>query len=154
MIARAHFGNFPAFIIPEYAFTSRWDIVAILLLEAVNYVEHYGLTRKHLGGGRYERTEARHSWNASHLVTNLFLINLQRHSDHHYKPARRFPLLQTYAEDDAPQLPHGYPVMVCASLIPPLWFRMMNRRVKDWRGRFYPEIEDWTPYRKGLTPVD
>ncbi|MEM7545025.1 MAG: alkane 1-monooxygenase [Pseudomonadota bacterium] len=127
--------------------------VAILQLEAVNYVEHYGLTRKHLGGGKYEHTKPRHSWNSSHSLTNLLLINLQRHSDHHYKPDRRFPLLQTYSEDDAPQLPYGYPLMVLMAMVPPVWFRVMNHRVKSWRKQFYPEIKDWSAYKAGLTPT-
>ncbi len=127
--------------------------IAILQLEAVNYVEHYGLTRKHLGGGKYEHTLPRHSWNSSHSLTNLLLINLQRHSDHHYKPDRRFPLLQTYSEEEAPQLPYGYPLMVLMALVPPIWFRVMNRRVKAWRKRFYPEIKEWSAYKKGLTPL-
>lgn len=127
--------------------------VAVLQLEAVNYVEHYGLTRKHLGGGRYEHAMPRHSWNSSHPVTNLLLINLQRHSDHHYKPDRRFPLLQTYDEDEAPQLPFGYPLMVFLALVPPLWFRVMNRKVRAWRKKHYPEISDWALYKAGLTPM-
>ena len=69
--------------------------VAIWQLELTNYVEHYGLTRRHLGQGRYEHIQPHHSWNASHTASNWLLINLQRHSDHHYKPDRRFPLLQT-----------------------------------------------------------
>ncbi len=85
--------------------------VAIWQLELVNYVEHYGLTRRHLGNGKYEHVLPRHSWNAAHRASNWLLINLQRHSDHHYKPDRRFPLLQTYGTDDAPQLPYGYPAM-------------------------------------------
>ncbi|WP_068108592.1 alkane 1-monooxygenase [Tropicimonas marinistellae] len=128
-------------------------VVAIWQLEAVNYVEHYGLTRKHLGNGRYEHVLPRHSWNASHRATNWLLINLQRHSDHHYKPARRFPLLQTYDIDEAPQLPLGYPAMTFLAMIPPLWRRQMNPRVRAWRRQFYPEIEDWTPYKLGTTPM-
>ena len=85
--------------------------VAIWQLELVNYVEHYGLTRKHLGEGKYEHVQPRHSWNAAHKASNWLLINLQRHSDHHFKPNRRFPVLQTYDEDEAPQLPYGYQVM-------------------------------------------
>ena len=71
--------------------------IAVWQLELVNYIEHYGLTRRYLGEGRYEHVLPRHSWNASHRASNWLLINLQRHSDHHYKPDRRFPLLQTYA---------------------------------------------------------
>lgn len=128
-------------------------LTAVMQLEAVNYVEHYGLTRKYLGNGRYEPAKARHSWNAAHKATNLFLINLQRHSDHHCKPDRHYPLLQTYDEAEAPQLPYGYPLMVFAAYFPPVWFRMMNRKVKDWRRRHYPEVEDWAPYKTGELPV-
>lgn len=129
------------------AFVAMWQ------LELVNYIEHYGLTRKHLGDGKYEHVLPRHSWNASHRASNWLLINLQRHSDHHYKPDRRFPLLQTYGEDEAPQLPYGYPIMTMAAMIPPLWRRAMNPRVRAWRRQYYPEIEDWTPYKTASNPM-
>ena len=128
-------------------------LAAIWQLELTNYIEHYGLTRRHLGDGKYEHVLPRHSWNASHRASNWLLINLQRHSDHHYKPDRRFPLLQTYAEDEAPQLPYGYPLMTMAALIPPLWRRTMNPRVRAWRKQFYPDITDWAAYNKALTPM-
>ena len=128
-------------------------IVAIWQLELTNYVEHYGLTRKHLGDGKYEHVLPRHSWNASQLASNWLLINLQRHSDHHYKPDRRFPLLQTYDEPEAPQLPYGYPIMTMAAMVPPIWRRVMNPRVRKWRAMYYPEITDWLPYKNGTTPM-
>jgi alkane 1-monooxygenase len=128
-------------------------LVAIWQLEAVNYVEHYGLTRRHLGDGKYEHVRPHHSWNASHTASNWLLINLQRHSDHHYKPDRRFPLLQTYSEDEAPQLPLGYPIMVFIAMVPPLWKRIMNHRVKAWRQRHYPDITEWYAYNKARNPV-
>jgi len=126
---------------------------AIWQLELVNYVEHYGLTRRHLGEGRYEHVLPRHSWNAEHRASNWLLINLERHSDHHYKPDRRFPLLQTYAADEAPQLPYGYPVMTALAMVPPLWKRVMNKRVRAWRRHHYPDITDWHAYNKGLNPM-
>lgn len=126
--------------------------VAILHLELVNYVEHYGLTRKHLGDGKYEHVKPHHSWNTDFSATNFLLINLQRHSDHHYKPDRRFPLLQTYSEDEAPQLPVGYPLMTLLATIPPAFKRVMNHRVKAWRKQHYPEISDWHAYNKALNP--
>ncbi|MGD1881016.1 MAG: alkane 1-monooxygenase [Paracoccaceae bacterium] len=126
---------------------------AIWQLELVNYIEHYGLTRKHLGEGKYEHVQPRHSWNAAHKVSNWLLINLQRHSDHHYKPDRRFPVLQTYSEADAPQLPYGYPVMTIAAMIPSVWRRMMNPRVQRWRDMYYPEITDWSAYNKAANPL-
>jgi alkane 1-monooxygenase len=78
---------------------------------------------------------------------------LQRHSDHHYKPDRRFPLLQNHDAANAPQLPYGYPVMAAVALVPKLWRKMMNPRVKAWRKQFYPDIEDWLPYNKGRNPL-
>ena len=127
--------------------------IAVTLLELTNYIEHYGLTRKYIGSGKYEHVQPRHSWNASHRVSNWLLINLQRHSDHHYKPSRRFPLLQTWSEADAPQLPLGYPAMTAIALFPPLWRRHMNPRVQQWRQMYYPEITDWRDYDRGRTPM-
>jgi len=126
---------------------------AIWQLELVNYIEHYGLTRKHLGEGKYEHVQPHHSWNSDQRVSNWLLINLQRHSDHHYKPNRRYPLLQTYSPDQAPQLPYGYPVMTMVAMIPPLWRRMMNPRVRRWRSQHYPEISDWRSYNKAANPM-
>ncbi len=128
-------------------------LVGMWQLELVNYVEHYGLTRKHLGDGRYEHVLPRHSWNATQQGSNWLLINLQRHSDHHYKPDRRFPLLQTYDEEDAPQLPHGYPIMTMAAMVPPVWRRIMNPRVRAWRKKYYPEIRDWSAYKTATNPM-
>jgi alkane 1-monooxygenase len=126
---------------------------AVWQLELVNYVEHYGLTRKHLGDGKYEHVKPQHSWNAAHKASNWLLINLQRHSDHHYKPDRRYPLLQTYTEADAPQLPFGYPIMTMAAMVPSIWRRVMNPRVRRWRDMYYPEITDWTAYNKAANPM-
>ena len=112
--------------------------VAIWQLELVNYIEHYGLSRQRLSNGKYEPVRPHHSWNAAHKASNWLLINLQRHSDHHAKPDRRFPVLQTHPEDAAPQLPHGYPIMTLAALVPPIWRRIMDPRVARWRERFYP----------------
>jgi alkane 1-monooxygenase len=127
-------------------------LIAVTFLELTNYVEHYGLVRKHLGDGKYEHVRPQHSWNSSRRFTNYLLINLQRHSDHHYKPERRFPLLQTYCESEAPQLPYGYPIMAAMALIPPLWRRVMNPRVRKWRAMYYPEIVDWRAYNKASNP--
>ncbi|MDE3237916.1 MAG: alkane 1-monooxygenase [Paracoccaceae bacterium] len=127
--------------------------VAVWQLELVNYIEHYGLTRRHLGEGKYEHVLPQHSWNAAHRASNWLLINLQRHSDHHYKPDRRFPLLQNRPEAEAPQLPYGYPVMTMAAMVPPLWKRVMNPRVKAWRQQYYPDIADWKPCNKARNPM-
>ena len=113
--------------------------VAVLHLEMANYIEHYGLTRKLMDNGKYEPTKPHHSWNANHTASNLLLINLQLHSDHHAKPDREYPLLQKYDNNEAPQLPFGYPLMIAICLIPSLWRRVMNPRVDTWRKHFYPE---------------
>ncbi len=126
---------------------------AVWQLELTNYIEHYGLTRRPLPNGKYEPVRPHHSWNAPHKASNWLLINLQRHSDHHYKPDRRFPLLQTYPEDEAPMLPFGYPAMTTLAMIPPLWRRRMNPRVRAWRRKYYPDVTDWTPYNLGQIPM-
>ena len=102
-------------------------VFAYSLLSAANYVEHYGLLRDRGPDGRYERAAPRHSWNSNHVVSNLLLYQLQRHSDHHAWPARRYQSLRHFAE--APQLPTGYFGMFLLALAPPLWRRVMDPRV-------------------------
>ncbi|TAM88793.1 MAG: alkane 1-monooxygenase [Jatrophihabitans sp.] len=102
-------------------------VFAFSLLEAVNYLEHYGLLRQMLPNGRYERVDPRHSWNNNHVVTNLFLYQLQRHSDHHANPTRRYQALRHF--DESPQLPAGYAAMIVLAYLPPLWRRVMDKRV-------------------------
>jgi alkane 1-monooxygenase len=97
------------------------------LLEVVNYIEHYGLLRQRDAEGRYVRCAPEHSWNSNHRVSNLFLYHLQRHSDHHAHPARRYQTLRHF--DTAPQLPQGYAALLLVAYFPPLWFRLMDRRV-------------------------
>jgi alkane 1-monooxygenase len=80
------------------------------------------------------------------------LINLQRHSDHHYKPNRRYPLLQTYGGSIAPQLPYSYPFMGLFAFFPSVWRKVMNHRVQKWRAMYYPEITDWSAYNKMTNP--
>lgn len=114
--------------------------VAVLQLEAVNYVEHYGLRRRLRSDGTPERVQPHHSWNASHSFTNWLMINLQRHSDHHCHPGRRYPLLAAHGKEEAPQLPYGYPIMAAIAFWPPIWRRVMDKRVRAWRARFYPGV--------------
>ncbi len=102
-------------------------VVGVMTLESVNYIEHYGLLRGRTPAGRYERCAPRHSWNSDRIVTNIFLYHLQRHSDHHANPGRRFQTLRTFEE--APQLPAGYATMVVLAAVPPLWRRVMDPRV-------------------------
>ncbi|WP_236567243.1 alkane 1-monooxygenase [Nocardia sp. CY41] len=102
-------------------------VIGIGLLETVNYVEHYGLLRARRANGMYARCSPRDSWNSDHLVTNIFLFHLQRHSDHHANPGRRYQTLRT--SEQAPQLPAGYAAMIVLAAIPPLWRWMMDDRV-------------------------
>ncbi|WP_028477299.1 alkane 1-monooxygenase [Nocardia sp. CNY236] len=102
-------------------------VFAFSLLEAVNYLEHYGLARQRTASGRYERAAPVHSWNSDHIVTNVFLYHLQRHSDHHANPTRRYQTLRSW--DGAPNLPSGYATMILLAYVPPLWRRVMDKRV-------------------------
>lgn len=100
--------------------------IGILLLETVNYIEHYGL-RRQLVNGKYERTMPCHSWNSNHPLGRLMLLELSRHSDHHYQASRKYQILRHF--DDSPQMPTGYPGMIILSLFPPLWFYVMHRQI-------------------------
>lgn len=102
-------------------------IIGVCLLETVNYLEHYGLRRQRLADGRYERVGQRHSWNSDTLIANVFLYHLQRHSDHHAHPQKRYQTLQH--SDQAPQLPTGYGSMLVLAWCPPVWRRVMDPRV-------------------------
>jgi alkane 1-monooxygenase len=103
-------------------------LIGILLLETVNYIEHYGLQRKATGNNNYERTMPHHSWNSNHIMGRLLLFELSRHSDHHYLASRKYQILRHH--DNAPQLPTGYPGSMLLSLVPPAWFYVMNKRVR------------------------
>lgn len=100
------------------------NVLAWWQLTSANYIEHYGLLRKKLESGKYERCQLWHSWNANQLYSNLLLFHLERHSDHHTNPARRYQALRH--DDDLPQLPGGYFAMFLLAYVPPLWFRVMN----------------------------
>ncbi|ULE35438.1 alkane 1-monooxygenase [Mycobacterium sp. IDR2000157661] len=104
-------------------------IFGFSLLEAVNYLEHYGLLRQKTDSGRYERCAPVHSWNSDHIVTNLFLYHLQRHSDHHANPTRRYQTLRSV--QGAPNLPRGYASMIALTYVPALWRRVMDHRVLE-----------------------
>jgi alkane 1-monooxygenase len=105
-------------------------VIGIILLETVNYIEHYGLVRKLLSSGEYERVMPMHSWNSDHFVGRIVLFELTRHSDHHYKATRKYQILRHL--DESPQLPLGYPGSMLLSLIPPLWFQFMNKKIPQY----------------------
>jgi len=120
---------------PGVLFVAGQAILAFALLETINYIEHYGLERRELAPGNYERIMPWHSWNSSHRLSNWLLINLARHSDHHLVASKRYQVLDHV--DAAPQLPAGYGAMFLAALCPPIWHRLMDPRVEAWRETHY-----------------
>ena len=101
--------------------------ISFLFLETINYIEHYGLQRKKLPSGRYERVQPHHSWNSNHYIGRIVLYELTRHSDHHFKASKKYQVLENIT--DSPQLPFGYPTSILVAMFPPLWFKIMNPRV-------------------------
>ena len=108
------------------------SVVSFLFFETINYVEHYGLLRKKELSGRYERVKPHHSWNSNHTIGRIVLYELTRHSDHHFKSSKKYQVLESL--EDCPHLPYGYPTSILLSLIPPVWFRIMNPLVKNYMG--------------------
>ena len=109
-------------------------VIGILLLETVNYIEHYGLVRQQKENGTYERVRRWHSWNSNHVLGRIVLFELSRHSDHHYKADRPYQLLESHEE--SPTMPTGYPGMMLMAVVPPLFFKVMNSRVDATRNSF------------------
>ena len=112
-------------------------ILGILMLETVNYIEHYGLQRRLLESGRYEPVQPWHSWNCNHDIGRILLYELTRHSDHHFKANRKYQLLRHF--EKAPLLPWGYPTSMLIALVPPLWFYLMNPKVAYYKAHI-PEL--------------
>lgn len=115
------FGNI-GFIFALFA-----GITGFILLETVNYIEHYGLMRSKLPSGRYERVREVHSWNSNHVIGRIVLYELTRHSDHHFKSSKKYQILDCHEE--SPQMPYGYPTSMVLAMLPPLWFSIMNKRI-------------------------
>ena len=115
------------FTIKGLVFCLLAALFSILMFESVNYIEHYGLLRKKLPSGRYERVQQRHSWNSNHILGRIVLYELTRHSDHHRIAETEYQNLSSI--DDSPQLPYGYPTSILLSFIPVIWFKLMNPRV-------------------------
>jgi alkane 1-monooxygenase len=116
-----------AFGIEVLPYLAVQAVFGFALLEVVNYLEHYGLLRQKEPSGRYERCAPRHSWNSNNVCTNVFLYHLQRHSDHHANPTRRYQALRHV--EQAPQLPAGYASMIVCAWLPPVWRAIMDKRV-------------------------
>ena len=108
-----------------FAFSAA--VIGFILLETVNYIEHYGLMRLKTKSGRYERVKEMHSWNSNHVIGRIVLYELTRHSDHHYKSSKKYQILDCHNE--SPQMPFGYPTSMVLAMVPPLWFKIMNKRV-------------------------
>ena len=106
------------------------SLIAVFILEAINYVEHYGLVRKKESEFRYEKVKPHHSWNADNTIGRAVLFELTRHSDHHENPHKKFQVLRT--PENVPELPTGYPGMVLLTLVPPLYFQVMKSRLDNW----------------------
>jgi alkane 1-monooxygenase len=126
------------FCIFIYLLFGGWGLVyfllavpgGILLLETVNYIEHYGLRRNQRMDGKFERAMPSHSWNSNHIIGRLFLFELSRHSDHHFSASRKYQVLRHH--ENAPQLPAGYPGSMILATLPPLWFWVMDRQMKKY----------------------
>ena len=112
-----------------FLFALLSGIISFLFLECINYIEHYGLRRFKTESGRYERVQAHHSWNSNHNIGRIVLYELTRHSDHHFKASKKYQILDCH--DEAPQLPFGYPASILLSLVPPLWFHIVNPLVPE-----------------------
>jgi alkane 1-monooxygenase len=135
-------------------------VIGFSLLEVVNYLEHYGMLRQRTGPdgtGRYERVDPSHSWNSNNIATNVLLYHLQRHSDHHANPTRRYQTLRDFEE--SPVLPTGYAGLIILALVPPLWFRVMDTRVLRHfggditRANIQPSKRDRILRRYGAAPT-
>jgi alkane 1-monooxygenase len=128
-------------------------VIGFALLEVVNYLEHYGLLRQKREDGRYEITRPEHSWNSNNVASNVLLYHLQRHSDHHANPTRRYQALRSM--DEAPQLPTGYAGMIVLALFPPLWRRVMDPKLIEHyggdptRANIHPPRREWVLARYG-----
>lgn len=103
--------------------------IGFVMLETVNYIEHYGLLRSKTKSGRYERVKEIHSWNSNHVIGRIVLYELTRHSDHHFKSSKKYQVLDCH--ENSPQLPFGYPTSMVLSMFPPLWFKIMNKRIPE-----------------------
>ena len=118
----------------------------VFSMKVSNYIQHYGLRRVRMAGGRFEKILPRHSWSVDYRFSNWMFFNMQRHADHHAVWGRRYPLLQFRGADESPQLPGSYGKMFGLAVRPRRWFETMDPLVDEWRTRFYPHIDDWSAY--------
>lgn len=127
------------------------SMAAVLVLRAMDYMQHYGLQRQYDPKlNLWEPIGLHHAWNCNLGLSNLTQFNILRHSDHHHHPAREYPLLQAYPESSAPHLPFSPSILTPIALMPPLWFYIMDPLVDRWRSEFYPKIRDWSPFEHPL----
>jgi alkane 1-monooxygenase len=123
-------GVYGLFSFPVLLFAAAIGVIAFLFLESINYIEHYGLRRFKTESGKYELVQPHHSWNSNFNIGRITLYELTRHSDHHFKANKKYQILNSHQE--SPNLPLGYPASILLSLVPPLWFKVMNPRVPDY----------------------
>ena len=133
--------------VPVYIFLG---LSCVFSMKISNYFQHYGLRRVLLSNGRWEKISPRHSWNADWKFTNWMFFKMQRHADHHAMATRPYAQLQ-HRTDESPELPGTYGDMMNLVLRPKRWFAKMDPLVDQWRQRFYPEIEDWSPYDSSIS---
>ena len=142
-----------------FSMSGIWAVLVFVLLglscvfsmKISNYFQHYGLRRVRLPNGRWEKVMPRHSWSADWKFSNWMFFNMQRHADHHAMASRHYPLLQTRDPAESPELPGTYADMMNIVLRPKRWFEKMDPLVDQWRGHFYPEIDDWSAYDSPIT---
>ena len=123
----------------------------VFSMKISNYIQHYGLRRVRVAGGRFEKILPRHSWSVDYRFSNWMFFNMQRHADHHAVWGRRYPLLQFRGADESPQLPGSYGKMFGLAVRPRRWFETMDPLVDEWRARFYPHIDDWSAYDSSVS---
>ena len=123
----------------------------VFSMKVSNYIQHYGLRRVRVSGGKFEKILPRHSWSVDYRFSNWMFFNMQRHADHHAVWGRRYPLLQFRGPDESPQLPGSYGKMFGLAVRPKRWFATMDPLVDEWRARFYPHIDDWSAYDSAVS---
>ncbi len=125
------YGGVLVYLLGSYAWILLGGgVMAMLLLQSINYIEHYGITRQQTSGGKYEPVQPWHSWNSNHVIGRIVLYELTRHSDHHYKANRKYQNLRSM--QNAPLLPLGYPASILMAMVPPLWFRVIDKRYAEY----------------------
>lgn len=126
---------FSAFNINVALYAIAMGIIGFLLLESINYIEHYGLLREKRTSGRFVPVKEIHSWNSNHLLGRILLYELTRHSDHHYRASKKYQILDYY--ETSPELPYGYPTSIVIAMFPGLWYKIMHKKIPSKMKELY-----------------